>query len=352
MNLINVTIAAILFFATDIALAFPSMIRLGYNGCDSCHASKTGGGTLTTYGRSISEEISSFGGEGTGALLAGSLRATPPANVLVGGDTRYVRIVTPHFTKSFLMQNDGELVVQAGELTFAAAIGKYAYGEEMKLESRRHYIQWQPTENFAARVGLFMPAYGINIPDHRVGVRDVLEFGQGAESYNIEGSYRNELGELFLTAATPKNATIELKNEPAPATKSNTFSYIARGAAYVGKSAQVGLSYRAMVHPDNMLHHSVGAYTMAGITRDWYVLAEYDRNFEFINLGKPEDVAYVETGYEVVRGVNVQALYEYNKGNVPGLGLQLFPLPHVELLGQVKWAKGVATPVLMFHSNW
>lgn len=352
MKYLLLLVGLVTFFAAEVALAYPSLIRLGYNGCNSCHVSPTGGGTLSPYGRSISEEISTFGGEGTGAVLGGALRATPPEGVLIGGDTRYVRIVTPAFTKSFLMQNDAELVVRAGEMTVAASAGRYAYGDDMRLESRRAYVMWQPDENWAVRAGLFMPAYGLLLPDHTLGVREVLEFGQGHETWNGEVSYRNAWGELFLTAATPKGSTVKLSTEPAPATQANTFSYIARAAAYVGKAAQVGLSYRAMMHPEAKVHHSVGAYTSVGLTRDWYVLAEADRNFEFINLGKPEDVAYLETGYEVFRGVNVQATYEYHRGSVPGIGLQLFPAPHLELLGQVKYANGQATPVLMIHSNW
>jgi hypothetical protein len=352
MQPLNFLIAFLLFFMADVALSFPQFIRLGYNGCSSCHVSPAGGGTLTPYGRSMSEEVSTFGGEGTGALLGGALKATPPAEVMIGGDTRYVRLITPHFVKSFLMQNDAELAVRVSELTFVASAGKYAYGEEMVLQSRRHYVLWQPSENFAARVGLFMPAYGIMQADHTAAVRETLEFGQGQESYNTELSFRGEYGEVFLTAAMPKRSTIELSNDPAPAATADTFSYLARAAAYIGKAAQVGASYRLMVHPDQAFHHSVGAFALAGIARDGYVLAEYDRNFEFINYGKPENVGYVETGYEIWRGVNVQALYEFDKGHVPGLGVQLFPVPHVELLGRVKWVRGQAMPVLMVHSNW
>jgi hypothetical protein len=35
------------------ALASPTMIRLGYSDCATCHVSPQGGGLLTSYGRGI-----------------------------------------------------------------------------------------------------------------------------------------------------------------------------------------------------------------------------------------------------------------------------------------------------------
>jgi hypothetical protein len=45
------------------AHALPTMIRLGYNDCASCHVSPQGGGLLTPYGRGIDKAQSFFGGD-------------------------------------------------------------------------------------------------------------------------------------------------------------------------------------------------------------------------------------------------------------------------------------------------
>jgi hypothetical protein len=45
------------------ALALPTMIRIGYTGCATCHYSPQGGGPLTTYGQGIDQAQSLRGGE-------------------------------------------------------------------------------------------------------------------------------------------------------------------------------------------------------------------------------------------------------------------------------------------------
>jgi hypothetical protein len=45
------------------ALALPTMIRIAYTGCASCHYSPQGGGLLTTYGKGIDQAQSLRGGE-------------------------------------------------------------------------------------------------------------------------------------------------------------------------------------------------------------------------------------------------------------------------------------------------
>ena len=45
------------------AAALPTMVRLGYTGCASCHVSPQGAGPLTEYGRGIDQAQSLRGGE-------------------------------------------------------------------------------------------------------------------------------------------------------------------------------------------------------------------------------------------------------------------------------------------------
>ena len=50
-------------FSQQASLALPTMIRLGYPTCSSCHISPQGGGLLNLYGHSIDRAQSLFGGE-------------------------------------------------------------------------------------------------------------------------------------------------------------------------------------------------------------------------------------------------------------------------------------------------
>lgn len=337
------------FFGTDIALSYPEMVRLNYNGsCQACHVSPTGGGVLTNYGRTVSEEMSSWSQEGVGALLAGAVPETPET-LYVGGDTRYVRITTPDFAKSFLMQNDWEVTAQpTREMAIDVSAGRY--GDDGEIESRRNYLLWTPSDYFSARVGKFMPAYGLLVADHTSAHRQGIGFDQGRETYNFELGFHGERGQLFLTSAMPPGATLTLQNDPTYKPTAASYSYLARGSYYIGQTAQAGVSYRLTALPEKRYHHTGGVFGMWGIDRDTYFLGEWDRDFEFYKDVK--DIVYSELGCELFHGVHVQATYEYIKSSRPGLALQLFPVPHIELLARVKYQDGAMSSVLMFHSNW
>ena len=56
-------VASILLVHRSPAFALPTMIRLGYTGCATCHHAPQGGGPLNAYGKSIDEAQSLRGGE-------------------------------------------------------------------------------------------------------------------------------------------------------------------------------------------------------------------------------------------------------------------------------------------------
>ena len=60
---LRLALSALLALAAAPASALPTMIRLGYPTCASCHISPQGGGPLNAYGRGIDEAQSRRGGE-------------------------------------------------------------------------------------------------------------------------------------------------------------------------------------------------------------------------------------------------------------------------------------------------
>lgn len=337
---------ALFFWLTDIAYGYPNTIRHGYNGgCQSCHVSPTGGGALTGYGRMVSEELSTWAVEGAGNLLGAT---ATPERVMVGGDTRYLRLVTPRGSKTFLMQNDWELAVRMSpEMTVAVAAG--LYNESDELESRRNYLLWQPAESVHVRVGRFMPGFGIMVADHTTVTKAALGFNQGRESYNFELGLHHEYGELLLTSAVPYGTQVTLQNDPAYHLDAKLYSYLARAAVYLYGQAQLGLNYRLTVLPEQAYEHTAGAFALWG-DDSLYAMAEYDQLF--LPDGTYNYVGFTELGWELYRGIHLQASYEYADGNIPGVALNLFPFPHIELLARVKYVGGAAVPVFMFHSHW
>lgn len=342
------TLAAAAFFAlaSEVALAFPEMIRQSYQSCSSCHLSSAGGGATTAYGRMAGEDMASFAPENSGQLLLGAV--APPEHLVVGGDYRWIRIDAPGFRKAFVMQNDAELGLKlSSEVWIDASFGRY--GEAPKPESRRSYVLWTPADAVSVRAGHFMPAYGIMLPDHTAATRARLGFGEGQEAYAGELVLRGSLGEMFLTETVADGSSLTLGKDPNYQTSAQRPAYLARGSAFVGKAAVLGASYRLEADETGPGAETFGPFVLWGVTKELYLLSEWDRKSD---KSDHVDVSWTELGYELVRGLHVQATHEYDQGNRYGLGLQWFPFPHVETLARAKYQAGVWTTQVLFHLSW
>jgi hypothetical protein len=332
--------------ASSIALAFPEhAARLGYtNGCNSCHVSPTGGGSLTAYGRSTAEELATIPRPGAGRFFG----LDQPDWLATGGDTRHVNINAPGFHRKLWMQSDFELGLQPSSEVWLVGSAGY-YGEERKLESRRSYLLWTPSKYVSLRIGKFFPAFGLLIPDHTVATRSGLGFREGEETYNAEIRLHNTLFDLFVSALFGKEWQLGV-NEDHIEGKARDAGVATRLTAAVTKTMQVGASHRYLASVER-LEHTAGAFWNLGITRDLYLLAEADRVLTFPrgDYASHRDVAMAELGYEFARGLHIQGTYEFEQTNRWGYGLQWFPLPHVELNSRAKSQDGLWQSVLMTH---
>ncbi len=336
--------------ASVVALGYPENTRLGYSSCGSCHVSPTGGGALTAYGRSAGEELAAYSYEGAGRV-AGLVDL--PAWLSVGGDYRGVSVHSPTNSRSLFMQADLELAAEIAPHVWVDVSGG-VYGPDKRGETRRNYLLWAPAEWVSVRVGKFFAGYGLGLPDHTASVRGPLGFGEGHETYNLELALTSPWGQLLVTdtfggdeavTGTPAGYRVRA-NEPGCA---------ARAAVYLGTKAQVGASYwfHSSTEQDELV---AGPFVNVGVTRNLYVLAEADRHTVTSTFAPvtppPFDVTYTEVGYELTPGVHVQALHQYNAGSSWGVGVQLFPVPHAELVGRVTWEGGTWSSLVMTHTYW
>ncbi len=328
-----------------IALAFPENIRQGYQSCGNCHVSPTGGGALTGYGRMAGEDMAMFAPEGTGRLLG---QISLPDRMAVGGDVRYLSLQTKDYRHDFPMQSDVEMAVRpSNEVWFDAAWGRY--GEHHKAESRRNFVLWAPSENLSFRVGRFFPAYGIIVPDHTTATRQGLGFGEGQESYNGEAAVRTKYGELFLTETVSDGSSVELGHDPDYRLSHKNPGYLGRLAVFMGKTAQVGASYRLTTPDDGNWEQTYGPFAMFAVSKQLYMLAEVDRR---ATRDDHRDVALTELGYEAIRGLHFQLTEEYIDSGRPGVGIQWFPIPHLEALARAKYTQKSWISEFLLHLNW
>ena len=130
----------LLLLFSPTAHAFPEFVRHGYTNCITCHASPTGGGILTEYGRAISKELLSRGSwffENRMDLpavdtheeqaLNGSVSL--PRGISLGGDARALQLISDDSKATrgrfVFMQADLEAALSDGKrITVDGTIGR------------------------------------------------------------------------------------------------------------------------------------------------------------------------------------------------------------------------------------
>lgn len=337
----NKLLAALVFFSSTVVLAFPENVRRGYSNCASCHVSPTGGGALNAYGRMSSAEILS-------ALSVPKeevyFTAPTPSWFSYGGDTRYLNFsgetCDEKYSKKFLMQSDIELALSPiPGLTVGGSVG--FYGVELPVqkkyyeEQRRSYVMLNLNENFTLRAGRFFPAYGIHVADHTTITRQMLGFGQGQETYNVEASARGQYGELFLTGVGGTSGRVELNGKKGYKWDGDgpEDGLVARGAVYLGDSYQVGASLLRLVSKTSV-RTSYGVYGLLGFTHNFYGLFEIDRLHD--GFGVNSHLWLAKLGVEPFQGIHLTVAYEGMEKFSKDwrFGLTLYPRPHWELISE------------------
>jgi hypothetical protein len=345
-----------LFLTTSAAQAFPEMVRHGYINCTTCHVSPSGGGILTPYGRQLSRDVmSTWGKEGEEAFIYGIVK--PPEWLNLGGDFRegYLYTNTPTVSqgRSIFMQADLEAAATVAKDWTVDATGGYkdpgAFGPAPNATtadhflSRRHYINYRPSETLSFRVGKFDYDYGINMADHTTIVRGGLAGArtglgindEGYETYNFEAAYIGETYSAFVTAIAGRPDAKVLDRE--------------RGANLnlsraIGETNKIGLSY-LYGKSDRGSRNVFGPYGILGFTKNLFLLSEIDfqGNRATVAGTTPNTqwgfADYFRLDYEFHQGCHVYLTHEQGRFDFQndqaglheyGVGAQFFPRPHFE----------------------
>lgn len=324
-----------------VAFSFPEMIRHGYVNCISCHVSPAGGGILTQYGRELSKELlSTWSKDGEQEFLYGALKKRPEW-LNLGGDIRNLVLYreTPSIKegRDIQMQADLETAIAISKVIVVATFGykepppNNPKGAEPFI-SRRHYINYRPTDELSFRAGRFSPVFGINTPDHAIVTKRGLNWDQGSETYNLENAWIGEKINAYLTAIFGRPDKVGLKRETG-------------GAATVGYSFfdrfKVGGSYFNGIN-DLGKRQIYGPWGILGINEKATILTEFDfQNYKLNSETQSQNgyVSYNKFDYEFIQGIHGFLTQEFqnldtSKSNqlskVTGIGVQFFPRPHFE----------------------
>ncbi len=332
-----------IFLSSSLALSYPEFIRHGYMNCTSCHVSPTGGGALTEYGRSLSDEVlSRWSRPGESGFLYGLLPTT--AHFQGGGDIRGLRLTqrTPKKTtqRTIFMQGDVEAAARIGNWAALVSAGVEESGKEsLSPLSRKHWVGYQVNENILIRAGKFQRAFLFNTAEHATLIKRTAGLDVGSETYNVEGSYLSETGEFFLTANLGRIDKTALDVQSGTTLK---------GGFSVGSKSKVGLQYD-YERNSQKTQHLFGPYFALGLSEDSVVLSEIILN-RGAETGKEVSnglTSYTRFSYEAFKGGWLYAIHEWSQpslkiassSQVGSLGIQFFPRPHFEfnLLVQRQW---------------
>lgn len=338
------------------AHAFPEMVRHGYSNCVTCHASPTGGGILTEYGRAISKEVLSNGRfffEGAMDLkaplenkdeqpLGGTLPL--PKGLSVGADVRALQLIVDNkrqtMGRSILMQADLELAYSDGKrFVVDGTIGRAEPGKKAQfandfLISRRHWVLIkmgppEELENFQLRFGRFFPAYGINIAEHNYYTRKLNGFDQAQETYNAEFSF---------IAGDWAGAATGIFGRPDKEDRSKETGGALQLSRALGGVHRVGLNYfqgKDSSRGAASVRTIAGAFGLLGFSPKVYSLAEVNMTHDQVKRSGMND--FVKVAYEPWQGVHFFFTQQYAVPSFQAkakwidsytLGLQYFPRVH------------------------
>lgn len=328
------------------ASAEPMFLSKQYNRCSSCHYSASGGGLLTSYGRSLSgQELSTFRRtsapptpEGTvsgeEAFLYGALgdRLGPVAlGVSLRPSFIHYELGTFSDSRNPLMNADVAAAYRAHGWTAYGEVGrKPKIGTEgPKAYSREHWVSFAAGNGLAVKGGRFLPGYGVHLADHTSFNRSFLGFDKYDQVYGVEVSHTSDRS-LVQVSLSPGRAESFIDDDGGTAFNTTGRVQLDFGpkVVVVGSGLYRGASDIA---PRS---GAVGGALGVAPVRRLTLWTEGDAHLSDDGAGT-SFVFVNETSFEIVRGVWAKVTPQARTGTdvLPGVfrlgaGVSLFPRTH------------------------
>jgi hypothetical protein len=337
LALLRAALAGAVLFSSQVAHAYPWMIRHHYPSCNACHYDPSGAGPITKYGRAVADTTIRMDGESDGAadmppsaeFLFGAVPT--PEWLDLSGDVRLMALASktrgvPLTSRTIWMQLDAGASLNIGRFTASGTLGFAPEGAlgaaltrstDNNLVSRQHWLGFQ----LPGPGGLFLRAGRMNLPfgirsiEHTLWARKLTrttindDQQYGASVYFDVGSLRGELMGIV--------GNLQLRPD----------RYRERGySAYVEAAVSDGL---ALGVSSLITHRSLDTVSLAetwrqthGVFARWatpyeplVLLGEWDYVFEssrdqYRNRG---NVAYLQADWEPLQGIHVLATGELSR---------------------------------------
>lgn len=343
------TVVIALLLGAGSAGAEPRFLSKQYNRCSSCHISETGGGLLSSYGRSLSgQELSTTRRVTTQPATEGTVsgeeaflydafgKALGPIQLGVSLRQAYLHYDTAGFSDSrnLLMNLDlqgaysGHGFTAYGELGRMPEIGS----EDAKLYSREHWVSYQSARGIGIKAGRYMPAYGVYFSDHTDLTRNDLGFDKYDQVYGVEVSHTAQRS-LLQVSFSPGRAESIVNDDGGS-------SFNTTGRMQFDISPKVVAVGSALYRNGNSLEAKHGAMGGALGVAPSKRLTNWTQGDALIrsNQGGTSFVFMNETSFEVYRGIWVRLAPQTRSttDSFPGqvrwnIGADLLPRTHIHV---------------------
>ena len=278
MTRIVVGAAIIIASHAAMAAASPTMIRLGYPDCASCHVSRQGGGLLTPYGKGIDEaqslrarEIPPVEGPGPRLLYDVRFVAATQLAASHATDTRTTASTFRLYLRSALNLN------QRHRLNYAAGLESPPLSSTNRAPGTstaanvvvaKALWEYQSTESLQLAVGRDEMPSGIGLPDPLTFMRRGSDPGNTSYPTQAKAFWHNSRLELTPYVFGPGGDE---------AANAQQFGAGVVAGVSVRNNLVVGMSARSAhaVNESGFDRRSVGAFARLGFGK-WGILAEHD----------------------------------------------------------------------------
>lgn len=331
----------------EMAVAFPTLTRKGYTSCATCHYNPSGGGSLTSYGKYIAQEVYGIFNDSSNAVPflvnpdydVGTFKepwlvaAAMMRGVQVFTDSDEVRKYKTNRMQLDLeigaAQNGWQAIATLGPRLDSAIPGQNEFDS---LELRRWWVGKVVLE-YAVRAGKFMPEFGVYHPNHNIPPRKGLYFNHNEEPDIFQATKFSETFDYTVALLRGSKET-ELEDKQ---------GYMGTVAYKTGMS-RYGVSYLDMSNSDDDTQDvASGVFAQVGHLQHYYLLAELDKKekYESGNRIKNDTLGYMELGWEFGKAISTYFSMDYTNRQeekmtitAPGVGFLIYPLTHTEVAVQ------------------
>lgn len=325
-----------LSFLSSFSYAYPEMIRHGYVSCTTCHLSPSGGGLLTSYGKSLAKELLTFKST---KKLEESIDDEKSKNQEViekwiyGANARALlfhrdnEYESSYVTIPMQLEANGAYNTDKYAFVLGAGVagqrsGNGAEGGPAFILSNAYGL-YRLNDEFNIRLGQFLPAYGLNNALHATGTRAPIGFGYKDQRPTLELSFISDNWTFFVSQSTEKSS-----NHGKSATS-------AQGQYNITQSSKLALNYWT----ESDLRELYGFWFVTPVYEHFYLSADYniqkEKKFETEGL-----FYYAKFGYEFRQGIHGYLMKDFSHRDTQlkftkvdryGIGVQVFPLLNWEV---------------------